>query len=495
MKRRILQILLWITLLAMILSACGPAATDGTESGTSSTVITITSGETDGSATDTPLPSTDGGTEGSDTQQTQPSTETTDGSSDTGTVTSTDGSSDTGAVTSTDGNTGSVTETDRPTDTATDKNTDTGSGTQDTGGTDEPPEEKPWEQDPPEQVRIYGTAPLTPLPETEAYGYQWLDTLPQKDLLKKAYRNLVDGVSRMEANITFDQPIPADLVNTLWYCYRDDYPEHFWVEDAFSYNKLRNDAVSILPNYNMTKTQKNTAQTGMDAAVAEVLQGLSGNMTPYERELALHHRLVFRCDYVDGTFAHTAYGALVEKKAVCDGYARAFAILCKKAGIPCLIARGYSNNPETGKQEGHAWNVVKLDGEYYHVDVTWDDAGNPENGDKIHVVWLNLTTERILRDHKIKQQGYAIPTCTATKYFYLQRNDMIVDSLTVDGLLNRTYRSGAIYVCKVLAEDPGDVEGWIRKNATDMMKRMGLRGISLSTLITGNEITLLITPK
>jgi hypothetical protein len=285
------------------------------------------------------------------------------------------------------------------------------------------------------------------------------------------------------------------MVSVLWYCYRDDYPEHFWVEDRFSYGKLKNDAVSVFPNYNMTKTQKAMAQTKMDSAVSELLQGISGNMTQYEREIALHHRLVYRCDYVDGTYAHTAYGALVEKKAVCDGYARAFAILCKKAGIQCLIVRGTSSNPETGNRVGHAWNTVKLDGKYYHVDVTWDDAGNPENDDEMHYAWFNVTTERILRDHKIQQDGYAIPTCTATDYCYLLQNDMTVEALTVDAVLNRTYKRGDTYVCKVLVENSGNVDEWIRKNINEILKRMGFSGISVSLLTTGNETTIFITKK
>ena len=65
----------------------------------------------------------------------------------------------------------------------------------------------------------------------------------------------------------------------------------------------------------------------------------------------------------------------------------------------------------------HGWNIVTVDGVDYHVDVTWDDAGNPENDDEMHYAWFNVTTERILRDHKIQQDGYAIPTCTATDFY------------------------------------------------------------------------------
>lgn len=68
----------------------------------------------------------------------------------------------------------------------------------------------------------------------------------------------------------------------------------------------------------------------------------------------------------DPTAFH-AYGALMEGQAVCQGYAYAFKMLCDQAQIPCWIVTGYYKEP-------HAWNYVLLNGNYYQVDITWDDA-------------------------------------------------------------------------------------------------------------------------
>ena len=58
--------------------------------------------------------------------------------------------------------------------------------------------------------------------------------------------------------------------------------------------------------------------------------------------------------------------AIVNKKTVCAGYAKAFQLLLTKLNIPCYYIVGFA-------KEAHAWNIVKLDG-YYNVDLTWDDA-------------------------------------------------------------------------------------------------------------------------
>ncbi len=69
-------------------------------------------------------------------------------------------------------------------------------------------------------------------------------------------------------------------------------------------------------------------------------------------------------------YTHTEYGALVNGSAVCTGYAAAFEYLCDQLGVYCLQVRG-----DAGRNQsmGHVWNLVWLDGAYYHVDTTWMD--------------------------------------------------------------------------------------------------------------------------
>ena len=79
--------------------------------------------------------------------------------------------------------------------------------------------------------------------------------------------------------------------------------------------------------------------------------------------------------------AHTAYGALVEDSdgnahhAVCDGYSQAYVYLLQQAGIDATVIAGIAGS-STANSVGHAWSIVKLDGDWYEVDVTWDDAGS-----------------------------------------------------------------------------------------------------------------------
>ncbi|MDQ0114009.1 hypothetical protein J2T15_003452 [Paenibacillus harenae] len=98
-------------------------------------------------------------------------------------------------------------------------------------------------------------------------------------------------------------------------------------------------------------------------------------MTDVEKEQAIHDYLIDLVTYDDSEFnrgiptktsPYSAYGALIEQYAVCDGYAHALQILGKLAGLDMFYISGRSSIE-------HAWNLIRLDGVYYHVDATWND--------------------------------------------------------------------------------------------------------------------------
>ena len=140
---------------------------------------------------------------------------------------------------------------------------------------------------------------------------------------------------------------------------------------------------TVRPQYDSYFTDERMAQ--FDQAVDEALGLVSEtSLSDLEKALILHDYLVEQVTYnweVDialktgesmktveqrtGTRIYTAYGALVEGDAVCQGYALAYKLLLDKCGIDSVLV--------TSNEMGHAWNLVKLDGSWYHVDVTWDD--------------------------------------------------------------------------------------------------------------------------
>ena len=89
----------------------------------------------------------------------------------------------------------------------------------------------------------------------------------------------------------------------------------------------------------------------------------------------VHDYLIDNIEY-DTTLSNSniydIYGALINKKCVCEGYARALKYILDDMNIPCILVIGRATNSE-GKTENHAWNYVMIDNKWYGVDTTWDD--------------------------------------------------------------------------------------------------------------------------
>jgi len=90
--------------------------------------------------------------------------------------------------------------------------------------------------------------------------------------------------------------------------------------------------------------------------------------------------------------AHTAYGALINGQAVCQGFACLFYAMCENAGLDARIISGTADN---GRSIGsHAWNMVKVDGEWYYCDVTWDTCLK-----SIYWKYYMISEEKMGKDH------------------------------------------------------------------------------------------------
>lgn len=106
----------------------------------------------------------------------------------------------------------------------------------------------------------------------------------------------------------------------------------------------------------------------LDAAIASALEELDlTDATDYEKVKAIHDYIINRVSYDQSYQKHTAYHALVNKSSVCEGYALAAYRMFLDTGIDCRIIVG------TADGGPHAWNIVKVDGKWYNIDLTWDD--------------------------------------------------------------------------------------------------------------------------
>ncbi|MCQ2431139.1 MAG: hypothetical protein MJ175_00895 [Clostridia bacterium] len=279
-------------------------------------------------------------------------------------------------------------------------------------------------------------AKIVPLKEIDPknyFGYQYLAKNYPSYLW--IYDKLVSGVEALSAEISVaDAPTPLKLndFRTVYYCYVYDHPQHFWLDNYVNYAYINDTITTIKPGYLCSAAEKKNLQTKFDNEVTAILSGVSGSMSDYERELMVHDRIAAKVSY-DHTYAapfnHTAYGALVNGTAVCEGYEELFQYLMYRCGIPAAFVGGSCDDGD------HSWTMVWLDGIPYHVDMTWDDPVVIGGGDTISHEYFNCTTAYMKTSgHRFEYVPYTLPECTSTKHSYYTVKGGITVPLTVDGL-------------------------------------------------------------
>ncbi len=335
---------------------------------------------------------------------------------------------------------------------------------------------------------------ISPVKPSEYYGRVWLSQQNNGANLVKTYDEIVAGVGNCAATISLSTGLSQEAFTTVWLSFYYDYPQYFWLGKTYHYSYSNSGKVlSVTPTYTMSKGEIATAQGKFDAAVREFTKGIHSGMTQFEIEKTLHDRLILACTYTSTSHAHDAYGALVEGKAVCEGIANGVTVLCRAVGIEALLVTGTSQNPASGQPENHAWNIVKIDGDYYHLDVTWDNAGEPAPGG-IHYAWFNIPTAMVSQDHTLQQEGYAYPNCTATKENYFGKMGTLLPSLTEEAVVKYAVKSGNSYVFQSYLQNQKDVSGWFSSHARSLSKAFGFNGYSYGLTMTGKEVIFVIGP-
>ena len=116
----------------------------------------------------------------------------------------------------------------------------------------------------------------------------------------------------------------------------------------------------------------NNIVNNVESIKNQIISQANGNTV--EQIKIVHDYLVDTVEYdkTNGSSIYDTQGALINKKAVCEGYAKAFKYILDELGIPCIIVCGTGTN-KSGVTESHAWNYVQIDGKWYAMDVTWDD--------------------------------------------------------------------------------------------------------------------------
>lgn len=254
----------------------------------------------------------------------------------------------------------------------------------------------------------------------------------EQQFYESIYRDLCNQQSTIIVSTTIQIPdwdqAQTELKNfqseilELYKAVVNDNPRLFYVTGGYSAKSNGSGSpsaflmtVTITPSYRGEFTETQVQQFNQIAD--ELVARANALQTDLEKALFIHDYLATHVAYNravstgQGTYSqnvYTAYGALVEGDAVCQGYALAYKLLLKDLGIECITV--------TSEAMNHMWNLVQMDGNWYHVDVTWDDPTPNLEGRCGHSYFM--LSDDTIRDEEHNHFGWdeTAPVCTSMRY-------------------------------------------------------------------------------
>ena len=266
------------------------------------------------------------------------------------------------------------------------------------------------------------------------YYYEQLNETQKKiyDLLERECMKYQSSIKLNKAN--------REDVRVASYALSMDYPEFFWI-DQYTYKTINNNYVVEI-NYEVPYNVKEILES-IDVATNQIFDEMKdANIeNDYDELKFFYDWIVNHTDYGDVKNSQDIRSVFLEHTSVCAGYSRAFQYLGKLKNIECTYVVGYTKN-----NENHGWNLVKLFGKYYWVDVTWGDpvfAGEQDN--EINYNFFLVDDDELFQNHVIEKgikmvseyqntKEFSYPNCTDKSLNYYRLHHSLFEEYDKDAV-------------------------------------------------------------
>lgn len=234
---------------------------------------------------------------------------------------------------------------------------------------------------------------------------------------QRVYRELLKGIRTREKDfyLTLSQD---DSIDRCYHAVLKDHPEIFWVhnhEKIYKTTYSDSDYCTFTPGYIYTESEISEIQNAMEAGFQKISSLIPADASDYEKVRIVYTYVIDNTQYQASDDDQSIAGVFWKKEAVCAGYAGAVQYLLERIGVPCIYVDGSTQ----GSTEGHAWNIVKLDGEYYYVDATNGDQPDFLNGNAAQ-----------LEEHKTIIYDYLCPFPEEYEKKYIRSEELTVPDCT-----------------------------------------------------------------
>lgn len=199
------------------------------------------------------------------------------------------------------------------------------------------------------------------------------------------------AIDAYDSKYTFDTPVTRDELSLIMKVIFNEYPQFSYLSSSYKYSYSGDNVLSVIFNYTVSEDESIAMKNVIYNWISEVVSFLPDDAGKLETALFFHDYIVNNFDYDQSLTHRTLYDFITLGVGVCQAYTLAYNALLSAADIDVSWASSSEMN--------HVWNLVCLDGKWYHADVTWDDSVGSVPGSTSHTYFL-------LSDSKISQSGY-----------------------------------------------------------------------------------------
>lgn len=211
----------------------------------------------------------------------------------------------------------------------------------------------------------------------------------------------------------------AEILKLVFDSVRADHGGLFWV-DGYTYTEYSSGgqvaALEFAPQYTMSREERGETQKAVDAAAERLLGGISSEDPDYQKARFIFDTLARTVEYnPEAENGQNIISVFLQGETVCQGYACGVQYLCELLDMPCTVVTGMAGG------EAHAWNLVRLDGDYYYMDVTWGNSACQNDGSGrekyVNYSYFAMTSQELGLTHE-PDAFLPMPDCTSRQDSY-----------------------------------------------------------------------------
>ena len=303
------------------------------------------------------------------------------------------------------------------------------------------------------------------LAERAVYGFSgegvehWENVATENGITSKAeeyyYNNLPEGLHEiyreMYVHIMMNEDsgdimskVNADDFWKAYYAVLADHPEIFWVGSSAQIKEsgLTKEVVSYSFETTVPTEARASMKENLEAAADGCIMQISADATDYQKIKYVYEYLIDTVEYSSGSAdSQNIQSALLYRASVCAGYSKAFQYILNRMGLFCTYVTG------TIKDGGdHGWNMVRIGGNYYYVDVTWGDPvfanrmDHIDSGQTKNYNYLCCTEYDLFKTH-VPSDAIPLPSCTSDDYNYYKLNGFYYEYYDYNTIYNALMQS------------------------------------------------------